>query len=94
MRMRAPVRTAWAVGLLLALVAVLLMPGMTTLVVRTHATGKHMVRLVGSHLVMTLASASDYRWALRAPSIHLANLWQVQNGFRPDLLDHSFVLRC
>lgn len=92
--MRAPVRTAWAVGLLLALIAVLLMPGMTSLVVRTHATGKHLVRLVGTHLVMTLASASDYRWLLKAPSIRLANLWQVQHGFRPDLLGHTCILRC
>ena len=91
--MRAPIRTAWAIGLLLALVAVLLIPGMTTLVMRTHATGKQMVRLVGAPL-MTLALASDYRWLLRAPSLRLASIWQVQHGFRPDLLDQPDVLRC
>jgi len=92
--MRAPVRVAWAISLLVCMVAILLMPGMASLVVRTHATGKHMVRLVGAHLQMTLASASEYRWLLRAPSVRWSSLRQVIHGFGPDLLDQTCVLRC
>jgi len=93
MKMRAQVRVAWAIGLLVCLVAILLMPGMTS-VVRSHATGKHMVRLLSVHSLLTLASASAYRGTLRASELRLSNLWRVVRGSGPDLLRQTCVLRC
>ena len=92
--MRAPVRMAWAISLLICLVAMLLVPGMTALMVPSHATGKRVVRLVSAHLLLTLASASVYRWLLRVPSVSWASLWQVLQGSGPDLLEQTCVLRC
>ncbi|MGZ3437799.1 MAG: hypothetical protein ACXU9O_16125 [Gemmatimonadaceae bacterium] len=92
--MRAPVRIAWAISLLICLVALLLVPGMTALMVRSHATGKQVVRLVSAHFVLTLASASVYRWLLRAPLIRWRSLLLVVHGLGGDLLEQTCILRC
>ena len=94
MRMRTPIRMAWAISLLVCLVALLLVPGMTTLMVRSHTTGKQIVRLVGAQFLLVLATASVYRFMLRPPSLRWASLWQVVHGPGGDLLEQTCVLRC
>jgi len=95
MRMRSRVRVAWAISLLVCLLAILLMPGMTTvLVVRSHATGKHMVRLVNAHSQMTLSASSVYRNVLRPPAVVSSSSRQVVHGPGPAMLEKTCVLRC
>jgi hypothetical protein len=84
---------AWAISLLICLVAMLLVPGMTALMVRSHTTGKQVVRLVNAHFLLTLASASVYRWML-TPSAQWAGLRQVVHGSVSDLLGQTCVMRC
>jgi len=91
MRMRTPARVAWAISLLLCLVAILLMPGATT-VVRTH--GKHTVRLVTVHSLLMMASVLVYRDMLRPPRIDWIARRQASNGSGSNLLHETCVLRC
>ena len=91
MRMRTPARVAWAISLLFCLVAILLMPGATT-VVRTH--GKHTVRLITAHSLLIMASALVDSELLRPPVVDWASRWQALSGSASQLLLESCVLRC
>ncbi|HVZ18953.1 MAG TPA: hypothetical protein VG897_17685 [Terriglobales bacterium] len=92
--MRTPFRIAWAISLLICLVALLVVPGMTTLIVRSHTSGKQVVRLLGAQMVLTLALALAYRWILRPPSARWSSLPQGIHGLGWDLLEQTCVLRC
>lgn len=92
MRMRTPARVVWAISLLFCLVAILLLPGMATHVVRNH--GKHSVRLVTTHSLLTMASVLVYRELLRPPVVHWAARWQEMSGTGSQLLHETCVLRC
>jgi hypothetical protein len=91
--MRAPIRVVWAISLLVCLLALLLVPGLTTVVVRSHATGKQMVRLVNVHVLLALASGANYRSLLRPPTVGWSALSQLLQGSRSNLLE-TCVLRC
>jgi hypothetical protein len=94
MKMRTSFRIAWAVSLLVCLLAMLLMPSVMTVVMRSNATGKQMVRLVSVQMLLALASAAIYRSLLRPPAVASSALWQVVHGSRADLLEMTCVLRC
>ena len=89
--MRTSARVVWALSLLLCLVAILLLPGSAT-VVRTH--GKHTVRVISLHSLLTLASVVIYRDLLRPPDIQWAAGWQAIRGNGSQLLHGTCVLRC
>lgn len=93
MRMRTPFRVVWAVSLLLCLVAVLLMPGMTTMVVRSHTSGKHLVRMAGGYPLVALA-ASIYGGLLPLPQIGASLANRMAHGAGPHPLDITGALRC
>jgi hypothetical protein len=92
MRMRTPTRVVWAISLLFCVVAILLIPGSTSIVVRSH--GKQLVRVVSSLSLLTLASVVVYRDLLRPPAAHWLARWQAFRGSGPNLLHETCVLRC
>ena len=93
MKMRTSFRIAWAVSLLVCLLAMLLMPSVMSVIIRSNATGKQMVRLVSVQMLLALASAAIYRGLLRPPAVASSAQWQVVHGSRADL-EMTCVLRC
>ncbi len=90
-----PFRTLLALTLLSCLVALLMMPGATSMVfVRSHSTGKQIVRVISVLTLVALAAAVCQGFLHSHDAAFHASRQVYLHGFGPDLIDKTCVRLC